>query len=131
MLRMHQNDGEPTGTCEVKVGSTNNIDRRIPEYDACAGGDEVLEWLFYYHTSCVKLVGESYVNQSENSPLTATEAIVHLKLKQLGAKLAPYPCPGCRKAHREFFDLAAAGGIDGVKLAMEETLAEVDEVGPK
>jgi hypothetical protein len=53
------------------------------------------------------------------------ERLIHLKLKAKRASLAPVPCNGCKKNHREFYSLADAGDLKGFKEIMEEVFLDL------
>lgn len=52
-----------------------------------------------------------------DSDMVCTERLVHLALRARGAYPIIYACPGvkCRKRHREFYPLKAAGGWSAVE----------------
>ncbi|KAJ7117274.1 hypothetical protein C8R43DRAFT_1154565 [Mycena crocata] len=84
---------------QVKVGHTDCISRRRSQYYVCDKDHHPIYWHGYCSVPKRKLA----------------ERLVHLSLIALGARVARYPCPGCTKRHREFFSLAAAGGLQSVE----------------
>ncbi|KAJ7133855.1 hypothetical protein C8R46DRAFT_1048248 [Mycena filopes] len=97
---------------EIKVGHTNDLGRRLGEYDDCTPG-YVFLWQCAYSTSRRMLL----------------ERLVHLSLRYLGAKLRPYRCYGCGTRHREYYDFIRAGGFAGVEKIIREWLWRMGEVG--
>ncbi|KAJ7917286.1 hypothetical protein B0H13DRAFT_1870466 [Mycena leptocephala] len=95
---------------EIKVGITNDLERRMRDYKKCGDG---FVWLFSYRSRSVKWI----------------ERMVHLTLKAAGAHVRPYRCAGCGHRHREFFFEVAAGGIEGVAQTIEQVMASVGQVG--
>ncbi|KAJ6489129.1 hypothetical protein C8R45DRAFT_1097454 [Mycena sanguinolenta] len=53
------------------------------------------------------------------------EALVHYRLRNLGAGLEPTDCLGCSIAHWEYFDLEKVGGIDGMIDEIERVLRDL------
>ncbi|KAJ7017938.1 hypothetical protein C8F04DRAFT_1199720, partial [Mycena alexandri] len=100
------------GKLEIKAGHTNNLERRLGEYDVCTP-EYTLFWKFAYHTTRRMLL----------------ERLVHLALRQLGAKLRRYRCHGCGKRHREYYNFARAGGFAGVERTIRYWLWKMGEIG--
>ncbi|KAJ7738605.1 hypothetical protein B0H16DRAFT_237452 [Mycena metata] len=83
---------------EIKAGHTNNLERRLGEYDVCTP-EYIFLWDCAYFTTRRMLL----------------ERLVHLALRQLGAKLKRHRCHGCGKRHREYYDFVRAGGFAGME----------------
>ncbi|KAJ6535038.1 hypothetical protein B0H19DRAFT_1271698 [Mycena capillaripes] len=82
---------------DVKSGRAIDVTNRQCDYcDKCRGVEFI--WFWRYTSTTVKLL----------------ERLVHLTLRDRGAALAPYPCPGCGVKHQEFYSYEAAGGVEGV-----------------
>ncbi|KAJ7472097.1 hypothetical protein FB451DRAFT_1399385 [Mycena latifolia] len=94
---------------EIKLGHTKNLKRRLRQYEACQANDHQISFWGYCPVPRQMLA----------------ERLVHLRLGALGARLVPYPCPGCGVEHREFFPLAAAGGCNGVKSVVKTVVEEL------
>ncbi|KAJ7022505.1 hypothetical protein C8F04DRAFT_1266788 [Mycena alexandri] len=95
---------------EIKAGHTNNLERRLGEYDVCVP-EYTLFWDCAYSTTRRMLL----------------ERLVHLALRQLGAKLKRYRCHGCGKRHREYYDFVRAGGFAGVERIIRYWLRKMGE----
>ncbi|KAJ7466683.1 hypothetical protein B0H11DRAFT_2239853 [Mycena galericulata] len=79
-----------TADIEIKVGSSYDVDVRMPQYAICERTQQpVCFWAY-----CT--VPHRFL----------TERLLHLKLKSRGATLDPEPCGGCKKKHREFYSLS-------------------------
>ncbi|KAJ7713400.1 hypothetical protein B0H16DRAFT_1478723 [Mycena metata] len=88
---------------EIKAGYSSDTPRRQQEYrDTCQGVD--FDWKFKYTSDNVKRLVLK----------RGAERLVHLSLRMLGAGIPACPCPGCGVRHKEFFAVAAAGGIEGL-----------------
>ncbi|KAJ7214680.1 hypothetical protein B0H12DRAFT_1069863 [Mycena haematopus] len=92
----------------VKVGRTNNIERRMGEYARCGPGQ--VFWISYYATGRAK----------------ATERIIHLRLEQAGVRIPPFIC-GCGTMHREYACYEAVGELANVEFVIEETLRSLGQ----
>ncbi|KAJ7117829.1 hypothetical protein C8R44DRAFT_738702 [Mycena epipterygia] len=98
---------------QLKIGHTNDVRRRRPEYRRCAEG-QFLHWHAYFPVPKRKLA----------------ERLAHLRLKAVGARLRSRRCPGprCRTRHREYFSLTAAGGLHGVEAIVQGVVVDVGGV---
>ncbi|KAJ7021347.1 hypothetical protein C8F04DRAFT_1273868 [Mycena alexandri] len=95
---------------EVKAGHTNDLERRVGEYNVCTP-EYTFFWTCAYRTTRRMLL----------------ERLVHLALRQLGAKLRRYRCHGCGKRHREYYDFMGAGGFLGVERIIRSCLWKMGE----
>ncbi|KAJ7715346.1 hypothetical protein B0H16DRAFT_1742056 [Mycena metata] len=95
---------------EIKAGHTNDLERRVGEYNVCTPEYTFL-WTCAYHTTRRMLL----------------ERLVHLALRKLGAKLRRYRCHGCGKRHREYYDFMRAGGFLGVERIIRSYLWKMGE----
>ncbi|KAJ7836731.1 hypothetical protein B0H13DRAFT_2368566 [Mycena leptocephala] len=82
---------------QVKVGHAKDFETRQRAYAKC-GVDWVLIWEMKLWTPHRMLL----------------EALIHESLRRRNAAIPRVRC-SCSKEHREFFDLVAAGGVDGVE----------------
>ncbi|KAJ7025260.1 hypothetical protein C8F04DRAFT_1191612 [Mycena alexandri] len=101
-----------TGTLEIKAGHTNNLERRLGEYNVCTP-EYTFFWNCAYCTTRRMLL----------------ERLVHLALQQLGAKLRRYRCHRCGKRHREYYNIVRAGGFAGVERIIRHWLWKMGEIG--
>ncbi|KAJ7029172.1 hypothetical protein C8F04DRAFT_1265233 [Mycena alexandri] len=95
---------------EIKAGHTNDLERRLGEYKVCTP-QYTFFWTCAYRTSRRMLL----------------ERLVHLALRQLGAKLGRYRCHGCGKRHQEYYDFMRAGGFAGVERIIHSCLWKMGE----
>ncbi|KAJ7475534.1 hypothetical protein B0H11DRAFT_2235242 [Mycena galericulata] len=102
--------GQPVDHVDLKLGRTDDIERRRGEYTQDCEGEEIV-WCFYYETQHAKLL----------------ERLTHLTLEYMGAKCKPYPCRGCGVKHCEHFAEMAAGGLEGVAGVIEYWLRRLGE----
>ncbi|KAJ7745066.1 hypothetical protein B0H16DRAFT_1726959 [Mycena metata] len=97
---------------EIKAGHTNDLDRRLGEYNVCTP-EYTFFWTCAYRTTRRMLL----------------ERLVHLALRQLGAKLGRYRCHGCGKRHREYYHFLRAGGFAGMERIIHSCLWKMGETG--
>ncbi|KAJ6543226.1 hypothetical protein DFH09DRAFT_1322224 [Mycena vulgaris] len=96
---------------EVKVGHTQSLPRQRKQYRKCVHPTYCTVWSVYYPARLQM----------------KAERLVHLALRAKRAHPIIHACPGvkCRKRHREFYSLKAAGGWraveDEVVLALKAT----------
>ncbi|KAJ7029833.1 hypothetical protein C8F04DRAFT_1264558 [Mycena alexandri] len=98
---------------DIKAGHTKDLERRLGEYDICTP-EYMFFWTCAYRTAQRMLL----------------ERLVHLALRQLGAKLKRYRCHGCGKRHREYYDFVRAGGFIGVERVIRYCLWKMGETVP-
>ncbi|KAJ6555682.1 hypothetical protein DFH09DRAFT_1318084 [Mycena vulgaris] len=84
---------------DLKVGSTNNIDRRRGEYHRRCKG-EVITW-YYWIPSFHRI---------------RLEDLVHLAIDYLGARARLYPCVGCGVVHCEHCSAWTVGEPEGLEV---------------
>jgi hypothetical protein len=113
---------------EIKAGHTVKFERRFGEYRACSCNGPhdhiVVFWVRCYaperqRTGMILL----FIYRSLTGLLP--ERLIHLKLKAKRASLAPVPCNGCKKNHREFYSLADAGDLKRFKEIVEEVCLDL------
>ncbi|KAJ7131048.1 hypothetical protein C8R44DRAFT_731317 [Mycena epipterygia] len=99
---------------EVKVGHTRTLPRRRKQYKKCVHSTYCTIWSAYYPARL----------------RMKAERLVHLALRAKGAHPILYACPGvkCRKRHREFYPLKAAGGWSAVE---DEVVSALKATGQK
>ncbi|KAJ7086576.1 hypothetical protein C8R44DRAFT_893635 [Mycena epipterygia] len=98
---------------QVKIGHTNDVRRRRPEYRRCAEG-QFLHWHAYFPVARRKLA----------------ERLTHLRLQAAGARVRRRRCPGprCRIRHCEYYSLSAAGGLRGVEDIVQQVVLSIGGV---
>lgn len=108
---------------EVKVGHTRTLPRRRKQYKKCVHSTYCTIWSVYYPARLRMKAGTSYIFITDSLTWFA-ERLVHLALRAKGAHPILYACPGvkCRKRHREFYPLKAAGGWSAVEDEMVSAL---------
>ncbi|KAJ7105943.1 hypothetical protein C8R44DRAFT_745598 [Mycena epipterygia] len=99
---------------EVKVGHTRNLPRWRKQYNKCRHASYCTIWSVFYPARF----------------RMKAERLVHLALRAKGAHPIIYACPGvkCRKRHREFYPLKAAGGWSAVE---DEAVSALKATGQK
>ncbi|KAJ7089599.1 hypothetical protein C8R44DRAFT_751342 [Mycena epipterygia] len=99
---------------EVKVGHTRTLPHRRKQYKKCVHSTYCTIWSAYYPARL----------------RMKAERLVHLALRAKGAHPILYACPGvkCRKRHREFYPLKAAGGWSAVE---DEVVSALKATGQK
>ncbi|KAJ7710062.1 hypothetical protein B0H14DRAFT_2646238 [Mycena olivaceomarginata] len=101
---------------EIKAGHTAKFERCFSEYRACSCNGP--------HDHTVVFWVRCYAPERQRTGLLP-ERLIHLKLKAKRALLAPVPCNGCKKNHREFYSLADAGDLKGFKEIVEEVFLDL------
>ncbi|KAJ7862951.1 hypothetical protein B0H14DRAFT_2575175 [Mycena olivaceomarginata] len=114
---------------EIKAGHTAIFERRFGEYRCMQ-----LQRTARPHR---RLLGALFTPPRDSAPVRNScswtrsltellpERLIHLKLKSKRASLAPVPCTGCKKNHREFYSLADAGDLTGFKKLVEEVFLDL------
>ncbi|KAJ7892542.1 hypothetical protein B0H14DRAFT_2560250 [Mycena olivaceomarginata] len=113
---------------EIKAGHTAIFERRFGEYRACSCNGPhdhtVVFWARCYAPERQR-TGTKLLFMDRSLTELLPERLIHLKLKSKRASLAPVPCTGCKKNHREFYSLADAGDLTGFKKLVEEVFLDL------
>ncbi|KAJ7473090.1 hypothetical protein B0H11DRAFT_2236630 [Mycena galericulata] len=96
-----------TADIEIKVGSSYDVDVRMPQYAICERTQQPVCFWAYCTVPHRFLTGKALCFARFRPPRQPSpERLLHLKLKSRGATLDPEPCGGCHKKHREFYSLS-------------------------
>jgi hypothetical protein len=98
---------------QVKVGHAKDFETRQRAYAKC-GVDWVLIWEMKLWTPHRMLLGRCSSFSAVRALILHAEGLIHESLWRRNAAIPCVRC-SCSKEHREFFDLVAAGGVDGVE----------------
>ncbi|KAJ7432502.1 hypothetical protein B0H11DRAFT_1940520 [Mycena galericulata] len=114
ILRAYHEDRIPLSefldALEVKVGHTRNMDRRQYTYRVCSTG-LAIRWHVAFRARKRIL----------------SEALAHLRLREIGATPSVFPCPGCGVSHREYVPFRSVGSFYALEHLVREAIKETGQ----